>query len=173
MTYISYSYIINYMNKKYNTIQEAKAGRKLKDRERYLKNRELRIKRACEWKKQWRKENPELAKIEDKKSYERIKNDPVRRKKYNDKKKKLIQDRRLEVIKHYSTGKMVCSCCGEKHIEFLCMDHINNDGAKHRKEYKGSIYTWLINNNFPDGFQILCCNCNSAKEIYGKCPHQN
>ena len=31
---------------------------------------------------------------------------------------------------------------------------------------------WLVTNNFPKGFQILCSNCNFAKGVLGKCPHQ-
>ena len=34
---------------------------------------------------------------------------------------------------------------------------------------------WLITNNFPNGFQILCWNCNFAKgspAVSFKCPHQ-
>ena len=29
---------------------------------------------------------------------------------------------------------------------------------------------WIIQNNFPKGFQILCQNCNFAKGHYEKCP---
>jgi hypothetical protein len=32
-------------------------------------------------------------------------------------------------------------------------------------------YRWLITNNFPDDFQILCHNCNYAKS-HGGCPHK-
>ena len=31
---------------------------------------------------------------------------------------------------------------------------------------------WMIKNNFPKGFQVLCHNCNLAKGFYGKCPHE-
>ena len=31
---------------------------------------------------------------------------------------------------------------------------------------------WIIENNFPKGFQILCHNCNVAKGLYGECPHE-
>jgi len=76
------------------------------------------------------------------------------------------------VYDHYSPGIHKCACCGEDNIEFLSLDHIHNDGASHRKKVPMSqIYTWLIKNNFPDGFQILCMNCNFTKGIYGKCPH--
>ena len=74
---------------------------------------------------------------------------------------------------HYSNGKMSCNCCGESIKDFLGIDHENNDGAKHRKEIGGGskLYKWLIDNNFPDGFQVLCHNCNLAKGFYGRCPH--
>ena len=76
------------------------------------------------------------------------------------------------VLDHYGRK---CACCGETIEEFLCVDHINNDGNKHRKSFKtyggASINAWLIKNDFPTDFQILCFNCNSAKHIYGLCPH--
>lgn len=78
------------------------------------------------------------------------------------------QKKRKLVIEHYG-GK--CVCCGEKRIEFLAIDHINNDGNEHRKKLTTKIFYWLIKNNYPDGFQILCHNCNSSKAYYGYCPH--
>lgn len=76
--------------------------------------------------------------------------------------------RRLQVIEHYG-GK--CNCCGESQPEFLAIDHINNDGAEHRRQLTITIVDWLIQNNYPEGFQVLCHNCNSAKYYYGECPH--
>ena len=66
-----------------------------------------------------------------------------------------------------------CDCCGESHYEFLVFDHINGGGNKHRKEINGmDMAKWLIENNFPKGFRVLCQNCNSALGHYGYCPHQ-
>lgn len=67
-----------------------------------------------------------------------------------------------------------CTCCGEDHPNFLAIDHVNNDGAEHRKTVGsgGPMYRWLIKNDFPEGFQVLCHNCNVAKAFYGPCPHQ-
>ena len=77
---------------------------------------------------------------------------------------------RLEAIEHYG-GK--CQCCGESQIEFLCIDHIDGGGNKHRKEMTTkSIGEWLYTNKYPEGFQVLCFNCNSAKSSYQQCPHQ-
>lgn len=51
------------------------------------------------------------------------------------------------MLTHYGTK---CQCCGEKQVEFLTIDHINNDGNKHRKETNYSnIYSWLRQNDYP------------------------
>lgn len=78
------------------------------------------------------------------------------------------------VFEHYGNA---CACCGEDEQEFLTIDHIHNNGSKHRKENdtgKGfNLYRWLINNNYPSGFQLLCWNCNCAKQFNkGVCPHK-
>ena len=79
---------------------------------------------------------------------------------------------RVEVLAAYGDA---CQCCGETQLEFLSIDHINNDGAEHRKVVKAAnIYEWLRNNNFPkDNFQLLCMNCNFAKghSSTNECPH--
>lgn len=83
---------------------------------------------------------------------------------------------RLMALVRYSDNPPCCACCGESTIEFLAIDHTNNNGMEHRKITKGSgskTYSWLLKNNYPDGFQVLCHNCNLAKGCYGKCPHEN
>ena len=83
---------------------------------------------------------------------------------------------RLQAIFVYAGDDPMCACCGDPHLEFMTIDHINNDGAAHRRELNtrggDKFYRWLRNNNYPPGFQILCFNCNHAKAIYGVCPHQ-
>ena len=75
-----------------------------------------------------------------------------------------------------------CACCNETQLEFLSIDHINNDGAAHRREINGDkprasgtkLYKWLKQNGFPQdlGLQTLCHNCNSGKTRQkGVCPH--
>jgi len=72
------------------------------------------------------------------------------------------------VLRYYGRGKLACVKCGYKDIRALTIDHINNDGAEHRKECTGVIYRWLIKNNFPTGYQTLCMNCQWIKraELY-------
>ncbi len=77
---------------------------------------------------------------------------------------------RVEAIEKYG-GR--CVCCGEDEYKFLTIDHINNDGAEHRKKVPISYLTeWLKRNKYPSGFQLLCYNCNMAKGHYGTCPHK-
>ncbi len=80
-----------------------------------------------------------------------------------------------DILEHY--GKE-CACCGEKHKEFLTIDHINGGGSNHRKELskwgRGGepVYSWLKKNGYPAGFRVLCTNCNTAMGFLGKCPHE-
>ena len=85
--------------------------------------------------------------------------------------------KRLLVLQFYSKSKKPsCNCCGEKMFMFLAIDHIENNGSKHRKEIgvgKSRMVDWLIKNDFPTGFQILCQNCNMGKHFNkGICPHK-
>lgn len=75
---------------------------------------------------------------------------------------------------HYGGNPPKCACCGESQYEFLSIDHINNDGAKQRRELNGmNIYLWLIKHDFPEGYQVLCMNCQFGKRINdGVCPHE-
>jgi len=88
--------------------------------------------------------------------------------------------RKLQVIAHYTKGTNKCQCpdCPTVGHEFLTIDHKNNDGNTHRKNNKGAargaaFYAWIIKNNYPDDLQVLCWNCNMAKQQFGNgtCPH--
>jgi hypothetical protein len=80
----------------------------------------------------------------------------------------LARDR---VFDHYGRA---CACCGA--TENLTIDHIERQGAAHRRELFGKqgygsvpFYRWLIKNNFPPGFQVLCMACNQSKGISQEC----
>lgn len=76
------------------------------------------------------------------------------------------------VLEHYGGTPPMCACCGLNDWRFLTMDHINGGGNAHRRQIgEGRLPAWLIKNNYPDGFQVLCHNCNLAKFVYGECPH--
>ena len=101
----------------------------------------------------WRKKHPEKARV------------------LTERAKEKHRERRRKCLEHY--GKQ-CACCGVEHTEFLAIDHVNGKGGIHRAEmHAGSIYGWLIRNNFPEGFRTLCFNCNWSFGCYGYCPHQS
>ena len=81
---------------------------------------------------------------------------------------------KLEVLNYYSNGLMKCKCCDELELDFLSIDHIDG-GGKRMQKIQGmdtGLYKWLKRNEFPEGFQVLCMNCNFAKGKRGVCPHQ-
>lgn len=86
---------------------------------------------------------------------------------------------RKEALSHYSGGDIKCACCGERGIVFLTIDHIHGGGAEHRRQIdphkkmggNGFCY-WLKKNNWPEGFQVLCANCNFGKRANVQCPHE-
>lgn len=82
---------------------------------------------------------------------------------------------RAKVLNYYG-AYCHCNGCDESENSFLVIHHVNEDGAKHRRE-EGikNIYQWLCvkfpSGKFPDNLTVLCANCNGALEHYGYCPH--
>lgn len=66
-----------------------------------------------------------------------------------------------------------CQCCGEDRPVFLTIDHVSGGGRQHRLENNiGNLTLWLKARGWPDGYQVLCWNCNAAKYLTGgSCPH--
>lgn len=78
---------------------------------------------------------------------------------------KYAQSVRLECLDNY--GERQCSC-GEKDLEVLTLDHINDDGAEHRQETgtRGyGFYIMLRKSGFSHDvpLQVLCINCQIRK----------
>jgi hypothetical protein len=100
--------------------------------------------------------------------------------KYSEYNRKSLLKLKREVMDAYGG---CCACCGETELVFLTIDHVNDDGAEHRREMAAEsgfeysqagarTYRWLRKNNYPDGFQVLCANCNCGKQWNrGVCPH--
>lgn len=72
-----------------------------------------------------------------------------------------------------------CVCCGQGNPAFLSLDHVNNDGASHRRAIfanslgRGRMYGWVRRHGYPPGFQVLCFNCNCGRQYNGGiCPHK-
>jgi len=93
---------------------------------------------------------------------------------------KIARDKnRLKVLQYYSqrlskSDIPCCRCCGlNRHITFLAIDHIAGKRKmdfepelkklKYSSELGGGLVDWIIKNNFPKGFQILCHSCNHSK----------
>ena len=83
---------------------------------------------------------------------------------------------KLRALQHYAGGPsetIACACCGEPRLPFLTLDHIDGNGAEHRRQNKANnLSSWLCTHNFPWGYQILCWNCNCAKGTKTVCPHK-
>ena len=84
-----------------------------------------------------------------------------------------LRSLRLEVLTHYSGGAPRCACCGESHIEFLAIDHLDESGQAHRRRdpKARSLARYLKYHGLPAGYRVLCHNCNMAIGFYGRCPH--
>ncbi len=102
-----------------------------------------------------------------------LKQNPERSAKWG---KEFRQRTKLAAFNAY--GGPVCKCCGESELSFLSLDHINNDGAEHRREISKDgdglsvrLALWCKKKGYPPGFQVLCMNCQFGKKILGICPH--
>lgn len=79
---------------------------------------------------------------------------------------------KLEVLSHYAPD-LKCHGIDGKGCPFNCedvrcltIDHINGGGTKHRKSLGLSRFNfWLRNHGFPEGYQVLCWNCNWIKRM--------
>lgn len=135
--------------------------------------------------KNWAKANPERAaetrREKDRRRYHTV---PGAKEKSNIKSKARYHRLKQLVIAAY--GGPRCACCGVHHEEFLTIDHVNNDGKEHRSLLSGGdpdgnlhgntgrLFAWLRSHNYPEGFQILCYNCNFGRAKNGGiCPHKN
>jgi len=85
--------------------------------------------------------------------------------------KNRAREDRKSALNYYGNS---CNFCGEDIEIFLTIDHIDNNGAEHRKMINCSgragstTYAWLRRNNYPKGFQTLCYNCNCAKNHHSE-----
>ena len=77
------------------------------------------------------------------------------------------QKLKVEVLTHYAKGNLKCSC-GENDIRCLSIDHVDGGGNQQREELgvRGStdFYLWLKQSKYPEGFQVLCMNCQWKKK---------
>jgi len=70
------------------------------------------------------------------------------------------------VLNHYSEGKIPsCKECGT--LVDLQIDHPDENGKYERKKYGSgyNFYRFLIKEDYPKGYGILCSKCNVVKSI--------
>ena len=81
---------------------------------------------------------------------------------------------KIQVLNHYSNGSLKCmnpNCevsGGSKNPLSLQIDHINGGGRRHTQQIQAQgthLYLWLVHHNYPQGFQVLCANCNTIKKV--------
>jgi hypothetical protein len=144
------------------------------NRKYYAEHREGCLVKA----KRWRKRHPERSKASQRRTYlkyrekrlayAQARSPQVKR----DVNRKARQKLKRKVIEAYG-GK--CSCCGETRIEFLTVEHVNHDGAAHRKLVGAGagMYRDLLRRGCPkDGFTVFCWNCQMATRYGDECPHK-
>ena len=90
---------------------------------------------------------------------------PEQRQKAREKGREIKQ----EVLTHYGNNKCCCVQCDENRLACLSIDHINGGGNKERNKLRKRssylYYTWLKKNNYPEGYQTLCMNCQFVKRF--------
>ena len=132
-----------------------------------------KIKSYAVYAKRWRENHPEYKEKSRGRYWNNLEESRRKQREYSRK-------CRLTILAHYSGGTMSCGCCGESTYEFLTLDHINGlseeeksgkDGRR-RKYFGTRMYSWLKARGFPEGYQVLCHNCNAAKGFYKVCPHK-
>lgn len=83
-----------------------------------------------------------------------------------------LRELREQVVRGYGG---CCVNCGEDDPNVLELDHVANDGGKHRRETSGPgnrMYAWAVENGFPARLQLLCASCHLAKTRTGDCSYR-
>ena len=117
--------------------------------------------RRTEYQRLWRSRHPGYALAHAKATYHRYID------LYRAKGRRRNAALKLNVITYYSQDKLVCAKCNENRMDCLSIDHINGLGTQNRKALHRSgstFYQWLKSNGHPDGFQVLCMNCQFIKK---------
>jgi hypothetical protein len=120
----------------------------------------------------WREQNRERY-LEDLRSRSRQRYETVEGQEKERSRGRTLQLRyRMTALHVYGGDPPRCACCGEDNYHFLSFDHINGGGRKHKQQAGiGNLAQWLCTHGFPDGFRVLCHNCNLSYGMYGFCPH--
>jgi len=77
---------------------------------------------------------------------------------------------KINVLTHYGNGKCACVICGFDDLRALSIDHIEGGGNEHRRKVGRQIYLWLREQDYPEGYQTLCMNCQFIKRYKNDIP---
>ena len=133
------------------TLGDKRIGRSEYEKKRYAEDASFRAKCAAAAKKQYQKD--------------------VNRSRTLSRQRMLRQMENMKnaVINVLTNGEGTCRWCGQGDQDVLTIDHIDNNGANHRRQMGIGcgklIYRYLVKNDYPPGFQVLCFNCNNKKEV--------
>lgn len=86
---------------------------------------------------------------------------------------------KIEVFSRYGEGTIRCAGkkpsgepCDFSDLRALTIDHVHGKGNEHRRSIGRSagpdFYRWLRENDYPEGFQVLCMNCQWIKRHENK-----
>ena len=181
-------------DKEYSSRPEVKSRRKVVESRPEYKARRKEYESRPDVKAR-RKEYSQRHDVKIKKK-EYYKKNKIKRKEYSIKNAERIEkirlEKRLNILQVYSkrlsnSNIPCCNCCGENfHVDFLAIDHIagrrqmDSEPELKKLGYSSklvstSLIPWIVKNKFPDGFQVLCINCNFSKGMKknnNKCPHE-
>lgn len=71
-----------------------------------------------------------------------------------------------------------CACCGEDEPAFLTLEHKGGIVPPEHREPSGrrmgatATYRKVREEGYPDKYELLCWNCNTARARHGSCPHE-
>jgi hypothetical protein len=160
--------------KVYREKNKEKLREKLKESHKTERYKELNLIRQARYRKKNREQINIRHKIfqdkpENKTKYKKLQQIYAQKNKDKIRQKNTIYNHALKmtIMKHYSQSEIpYCKMCNEIRHEFLSIDHMNNDGAEHRKTISSGkqMYHWLRAKNYPEGYQVLCLNCQFRKK---------
>lgn len=121
---------------------------------------------SSNYNKKYHQQNHEKRNQESRETYRKQMSTPEGKARRAQLHREYCQRTKILVFEHY--GGVKCADCGEEDEVVLTVDHVGGGGNQHRKRLKtpGSrFYQWLRTNNYPNGYEIVCRNCNWRRRM--------
>ena len=140
--------------------ESEREAKRLAENRRYAEDTEFRERRKAASREAVRSLTPEQRRERGRKNRRGRDPEVVRREK-----REQQRQLRREVLDGYG-GR--CECCGNDYPPHLTIDHVGGGGTAERRAARGtSIYRRLRREGFPEGYRVLCWNCNWAAHASG------